>query len=205
MLENFRTIFHLWVILFAVVTIFPEYEMAHAQSGPISPNIQERTEGAIGTMGEGDVRRDAGIAERLRARRGGKKSQLGTAIVKVKPLESKDDGYWPWFIDYFTKRSAQRYLVNENRVKLSMLAKQANSKRSRWFKLLIEDLRYTEADLDATRGSGSSSIPFLESQIGTDFFDQLINGRNAEHIAGIQSDLKAQREVLRTEIKSIHD
>ena len=128
---------------------------------------------------------------------------LAKTVVKVKPLISEDDGYWDWFLDYFAKRSAQRYLVNENRVKLSMLAKQAKSKRSRWFKLLIEDQRYTEADLDASRGAGSSSIPFLESQTATDFFDQLISGKSAERITGIRNDLKAKRDTLRKEINAI--
>ncbi|MGD9851982.1 MAG: hypothetical protein AB7T38_11990 [Nitrospirales bacterium] len=116
-------------------------------------------------------------------------TSLGKAVVKVQPVKSEDDGYWKWFVQYIEKRVSQRYLVNETRLKLSLLAKEIKSRRSEWFKLLLEDLRFTQPDL-----TGS----FWE-----DFFTS--GGQSAlPQIAAIRTDLQAQRQNLRQEINSFH-
>ena len=116
-------------------------------------------------------------------------SPLGKAVVKVQPVKSEDDGYWKWFVQYLEKRVSQRYLVNETRLKLSLLAKEIKSRRSEWFKLLIEDLRFTQPDLrgsfweDFFTGAGKSALP---------------------QIAAIRQDLQARRQELHQEINSLH-
>ena len=115
---------------------------------------------------------------------------LGKVVVKVKPVESEDDGYWQWFEEYVAKRSAQRQLVNETRIKLSMLAKEIKSRRSKWFKLLIQDLRFSEPD--------------LEGGFWQDFFTG--GGRTEfSRIPAIRQDLKAKRDSLRSEINALRD
>ncbi|MBE9486540.1 MAG: hypothetical protein IMY82_05170, partial [Chloroflexi bacterium] len=115
--------------------------------------------------------------------------RLDDIIIEVLKEEELPDDYWKWVVNYVEKRRAQHFLVNENRIKLSMLAKEIKSRRSRWFKLLIQDQRFTEPDLE-----GGFWVDFFTAGGRTEF----------PRIVAIRQDLKAQRNELASEIKNLH-